>query len=162
MTGQLNDAAKPSKTSLASTTAAKDYQRIRNHAITLYAILKQDLHLDKACACPVPHSVNLQLEVRSTTLRKPGLRFGVVLSLDRTAASPTANVPWDWRPVELEPVESIQGEMYEEKDEDLAAVASNNSHNTNLLAVTNPLQDSGRSRSSMRKYLKTPSILRSR
>ncbi|KAI5777177.1 hypothetical protein EDC01DRAFT_624367 [Geopyxis carbonaria] len=127
LTGQSNIMNDGPAKGRMSDVAAKHYQKIRSHAITLYTILKQELKVVKACACPVPHSAGLQLDVRSATMvtkqkQSSGLRFGVILSLDQTAATPTTNVPWEWRPIEIEPVENIE-EIQEDIPHELESLA---------------------------------------
>lgn len=103
LTGQSKSANIPRQT----TAPAKHYQRIRNHAINLFGVLKERLQAASACACTLPHNATLRLEVRNATTPQKGrsqdmgLRFHVVLSFENDTAE-TCN----WREMGLEPLDS--------------------------------------------------------
>lgn len=103
LTGQSKSANIPRQ----KTAPAKHYQRIRNHAINLFGVLKERLQAASACACTLPHNATLRLEVRNATSpqrgrsQDMGLRFHVVLSFENDTAE-TCN----WREMGLEPLDS--------------------------------------------------------
>lgn len=107
LTGQSKSANSP----LTITAPAKHYQRIRNHAINLYAVLKEKLQAEPACACTAPHNANLRLEVRNATTtqkdrgQNTNLRFHIILSFETDPAA-EMSLPWNWKEMGLEPLDS--------------------------------------------------------
>lgn len=105
LTGQSKSANSPRQL----TAPAKHYTRIRNHAITLFGVLKERLQAASTCACTQPHDAALRLEVRNATAvqkgrsQDTGLRFHVILSSE---SNPSAvnSPPCNWREMGLEPM----------------------------------------------------------
>lgn len=76
------------------------WQGIRDHAKLLFdAISSRWL-----CDCEHEHKASLKLEVRRLCDHGPRPRFSLMFSFDDVSIS-TVSTPWDWRAVEIEPIE---------------------------------------------------------
>lgn len=102
----------PLPTFALPTAAADNYNRIRNHARSLYAVFRQVFQVAPVCLCG-PHDASLPLQriAVDTALRGP-FRLTVVF------ANPPLRNPstWTWREMDFEPIEvqaanSVEGSV---------------------------------------------------
>jgi len=86
---------------------AKNYLRIRDHAINLHSIFHDRFQATRLCGCLAPHNANLQLaRIPADVIGKLRVvRFNVLFLLDTKIQS--ISVPWAWREMEFEPIEAI-------------------------------------------------------
>ncbi|KAH0543123.1 hypothetical protein FGG08_002549 [Glutinoglossum americanum] len=77
---------------------------IRDHARRLFETLSS--RWSCACSCKNPHRAHLRLDVRNGgETRDRSIRFGFLFSFDINAST-AASLPWDWRDVEIEPLQT--------------------------------------------------------
>lgn len=96
-----------------TTTNARRYENIRNHARNLYSVLKYTFAWP--CGCAFPHDASLCIERRNgaheaSTDQKLGLHFNVVFSFEQDQSTGSAAPPWDWRETKIEPLGSFDSQ----------------------------------------------------
>ncbi|RPB16179.1 hypothetical protein P167DRAFT_570890 [Morchella conica CCBAS932] len=138
LTGQTNvsDTTFSNTTIAQATTSVKNYKRIRDHAMSLHRVLKENLQpVAPFCQCSTLHNANLQLEMRNATLRQKGfghstsIRFHVVISFERAAGT---GIPLlrSWRDLELEPVDNDREDRESLASEQAGKIDSSSSGGT--------------------------------
>ncbi|KAI5849616.1 hypothetical protein DFP73DRAFT_302372 [Morchella snyderi] len=107
-----------SNTAIAQASASvKNYKHVRDHAMTLYGVLKEKLQpVAPFCQCSTPHHANLQLEMRDATFRQK--RFGkntpilfhVIISFEGAADAGTPLLR-SWRNLKLQPLDNMEDQQ---------------------------------------------------
>ena len=135
------NSVRPPKT----TSNAKRYRDIRNHAKYLYNVLKHHLADSHASNCSVPHNASLCLEHRNGAKavwpkHKKKLSFSVLFSFESSQGTRLTEPPWYWRETEIEPLESFHPQAQPDggrhsQDSDMSPRAGNNRGSTDALAI---------------------------
>ncbi|KAF8253414.1 hypothetical protein K440DRAFT_657368, partial [Wilcoxina mikolae CBS 423.85] len=94
---------------------AKNYLRIRDHAVSLHSIFHDKFQRTRLCQCLAFHNANLQLaRIPVDMVGKPqAVTFNVLFSFD---TSTKISVPWNWREIEFESIEATSEAQSEPAD----------------------------------------------
>lgn len=93
-----------------STSHAKHFERVRNHALAIHNALRHGF--TQGCGCVAPHYANLELEARTLGLRPAddqavpdldALAFHVLCCFE-TISTPQEPLPWNWQEAMIEPL----------------------------------------------------------
>lgn len=109
--------SKPSSKS-DSAAASRYYKSVRDHAMSLYGVLKEKFQAP-ICVCDLVHDANLQLEVRRAGIESynqplPPLRFKFIFSFD--SSCPDKPVPWNWREIEMEQISNANDDSSDDSE----------------------------------------------
>jgi hypothetical protein len=99
-----------------STSYAKRFERVRNHALAIHNALRHGF--TQRCGCVAPHYANLELEARTLGLRLANgrtipdldaLAFHVLCCFE-TISTPQEPLPWNWQEAMIEPLGDFASE----------------------------------------------------
>ena len=98
-----------------TTSNAKRYRDIQNHAKCLYNVLKHHFADSHASSCAAPHTANLILEHRNGAKavwpkHRKKLSFSIIFSFETSQSSRSIEPPWYWRETEIQPLEFSQSQ----------------------------------------------------
>jgi hypothetical protein len=80
------------------------WRSIRDQAQRLFESLSS--RWSCPCPCQHPHRANLRLDVREgNDTEDDGIRFAFLFTFEKNACTP-ASLPWDWRDVEIETLQT--------------------------------------------------------
>jgi len=88
---------------------SNSWKNIRDQALRVFKSLSSQF---SGCSCQFPHQANLRLDVKKTHVtEEDAVRFAFLFTFQKDACR-AGSLPWDWRDIEIETLESGSAPSY--------------------------------------------------